>query len=83
MEVFRFSYYLMFPATVPAEGTQEFHAVLAQFPDLEPGSGRTPTGQAAFQLAGMITTLAISLVIDAFTLNHTFVGIKFSIFFNP
>ncbi|OQV17231.1 Ammonium transporter Rh type C [Hypsibius exemplaris] len=56
------SYYDIFPALAPVAGSEEYTRLKALMPDLEAGAGRTPTGQAANQLAALITTLGVAIV---------------------
>ena len=56
------SFYDVFPAAAPREGTVEFAALSELYPNLKPGIGRSQLLQAGFQLIALASSILIATV---------------------
>ncbi|XP_046657631.1 ammonium transporter Rh type A-like [Daphnia pulicaria] len=61
-EEYGHSLFRQFPARVPELNSTDFDQLKSQFPDMEPGLGRSATTQAAYQIYALLTTLALAIV---------------------
>jgi ammonium transporter Rh len=82
-EEYGHSLFRQFPARVPELNSTDFDQLKSQFPDMEPGLGRSATTQAAYQIYALLTTLALAIVggLLTGTTISTFKSIIYSVVF--